>query len=91
MLDASVVHSKGGGGRSMHTLNPTAPDLIIDGGADGATLTVVSGTVITAPIGNDFVPGTWVPAGAGQAVPANARQAFKQSSRDHAVVSFVFA
>ena len=92
MLDQSVVHSKGGGARSMHTLNPSAPDLVIDGGSAGATLTVVSGTVLHAPIDNAYQPtGAWAAVAGSQAVAAGVRRAFKQGGPDTAVVSFTFA
>jgi hypothetical protein len=93
VLGPDIVHSKGGGGRSMHVLSPAQPDLIIDTGAAGATLTVISGAAVMTYIDNAYQPqANWVHLAPGvvQPMAPDSRWAFSQASRDPAVVRFAF-
>jgi hypothetical protein len=85
MLDASVVISKGYGGPL--TLSSGRPETIIDGGDAGATVKVISGTVETALIGNDYVLTTaWSPVASGGSVviPAGRRTVVKDAGSPRA-------
>ena len=88
-LDSSVVLSKGSGPHRV-TLSPATPEVIVDGAPSGASVAVISGSVLSATIDNTFTPGAWSAVSGSQAV-ASGRRAFKLAGADHARLSITWS
>jgi hypothetical protein len=93
MLDPSVVLNPVGGVKELrHVLNPTAPDVIVEGSAGGASVAILSGSALTAPVGNDFQPSdAWAEGTSPITVDADTRRAFKQGGPDHVPIVVAWA
>lgn len=94
MLDASTVISKvsaDGAQPQRLTLNPTVPEVIIDGGSAGASVAIVSGVALTAIVDNAFQPGAWSTVASPQAVAASTRRAIKMGGPNHVPLAITFS
>jgi hypothetical protein len=83
-LDPSTVLSKVDGAPQRLVLSPTLPEIVIDGGAAGASVAFASGVALTVPVDNSFLPqSAWATASNPQAVAAASRRAIRMGGPNH--------
>jgi hypothetical protein len=91
MLDPSVVLSKGGGVSQRVPLNRAMPEVVVDGGAAGASVTVYGAGVQSGLISNAFVVGSWAGVATTQPVTAGSRRAFRLNGPGHVPIIATFS